>query len=727
MVAKRKKKTAVKKPAPKRKPKPVPFPAPRPYNPDRGDKYRESQAAIMREKTAARQEIGPLPDVVDPVRRESCRLDLRLFCETYLKETFEWDWSPDHLAAIERLQSCALTGGRFAFAMPRGSGKSSLCEAGALWAILYGHRKYVFLIGAADEKAVQSLESIRTELETNEKLGEDFPEVCYPIAMLDGEPRRANGQTLNGERTRIKIGDDRLIFPSIPGSPSMGSRIRVDGITGSGVRGPKAKTVDGKTIRPDLALVDDPQTDDSAASLSQCRKRETIINRAVLGMAGPGKKIAVFVPCTVIAPNDLADRILDRDRNPVWQGQRTRMVISWPERQDLWDQYAELRREDQKAGDQHGTRAVQMYRENQEEMDRGGVVSWEERYGKDDPNEISAIQHAWNLRIDNGDAAFNAEYQNEPDPLDLGAIDELDADAICEKRNEAERGSLVPGVTRVAAFIDVGKKILFWCKIGVTEAFSGHVLDYGTFPKQNRPTYFRAVDARPSLADQWPSHNENARIHAGLQKVLEEVMKPCGNLPVDRCFIDSGKWPDVVQGAIRQSPYRPQLMASKGWGIGSGRSPMSEWTKDIVRKGDHWVLKNNPDGRLIIYDANHWKSFVAKALLTPPAGVGCLQLFGDKTTNHQLFADHLTSEYRTGSHRSKVGDQSEQELWSIRPEKRDNHWLDCLVGAYVAASYSGAAWSSAGAAGEAVRPKARRTPISLRELWEKKHSKAGAR
>ncbi|MEO1984754.1 MAG: hypothetical protein ABGZ24_29910, partial [Fuerstiella sp.] len=88
----------------------------------------------------------------------------------------------------------------------------------------------------------------------------------------------------------------------------------------------KYKRADGKAVRPSLVVLDDPQTDESARSLSQCANREAILAGAVLGLAGPGKKISGIMPCTVIRPDDMADNILDRDKHPEWNGERTKMV-----------------------------------------------------------------------------------------------------------------------------------------------------------------------------------------------------------------------------------------------------------------------------------------------------------------------------------------------------------------------------------------------------------------
>lgn len=71
----------------------------------------------------------------------------------------------------------------------------------------------------------------------------------------------------------------------------------------------KTKTPDGRSVRPELVVLDDPQTDESARSLSQCATRESILAGAVLGLAGPGKKISGIMPCTVIRPGDMRERV----------------------------------------------------------------------------------------------------------------------------------------------------------------------------------------------------------------------------------------------------------------------------------------------------------------------------------------------------------------------------------------------------------------------------------
>jgi hypothetical protein len=53
---------------------------------------------------------------------------------------------------------------------------------------------------------------------------------------------------------------------------------------------------------------------------------------------------------------------------------------------------------------------------------------------------------------------------------------------------------------------------------------------------------------------------------------------------------------------------------------------------------------------------------------------------------HRLLAEHLTAEYRVKTE----GRGRSVDEWKSRPERGDNHWLDCLVGCAVAGSMQGA-------------------------------------
>jgi len=639
------------------------------------------------------RDIGDLPEVSDPARKERAARDFRFFCETYFPQTFHLKWSDDHLKVIAKIEQAVLEGGLFAMAMPRGSGKTSLCETGCLWALVYGHREFVALVGSDEEHAAGMLESIKAELENSEILGADFPEVCHPIRSLEGIHQRASGQLYRGKQTHIGWTAREIVLPTIPGSAASGSIIRVAGITGR-IRGMKHKRVDGVSVRPSLVLIDDPQTDESARSPSQCANRERILAGAILGLAGPGKKIAGLMTLTVVRPDDLADRILDREKHPQWQGERTKMIYAFPAREALWQRYAEVRAEGLRS-DRGIKAATEFYKQHRTAMDEGAVVAWPERFNHD---ELSALQHAMNLKLQN-EAAFFAEYQNEPLPEVQATDDLLTADQIAAKVSGHQRGQVPLGCTRLTMFVDVQGKALFYLVAAWEDDFTGYVIDYGTEPDQKTPGgYFTLRDLRRTLATAAPRAGVEGAIYAGLERLIgatvaREWRRDDGAMVrVDRCLIDAnwGSSTDVVYQFCRQSSHAGVLMPSHGRYVGASSIPFSDYKrKRGERIGLNWrvpVVTGKRAVRHVVFDTNYWKSFVHARLTVPMGDPGCLSLFGSKPESHRLIAEHLTSEYRVKTEgRGRTVDE-----WKLRVDGLDNHWLDCLVGAAVAASMHGA-------------------------------------
>ena len=72
-------------------------------------------------------------------------------------------------------------GGKLALAMPRGSGQTTLVETSVIWALLYGHYRYIVIIGANNTAATEILKNIKLALTQNKSLQEDFPESVYPF------------------------------------------------------------------------------------------------------------------------------------------------------------------------------------------------------------------------------------------------------------------------------------------------------------------------------------------------------------------------------------------------------------------------------------------------------------------------------------------------------------------------------------------------------------------
>jgi hypothetical protein len=650
---------------------------------ERYDDIKSRTGERSRRVSAAGRDIGPPPAVVDAARRDSCRLDFRLFCDTYAAESFPLAWSPDHLTAIAKIEGAVLRGELFAFAMPRGSGKTTLCEWACLWALLNGHRQFIVLIGSDQAIAEQMLDSIKSHLEQNELLAADYPEATYPIRALEGINARARGQTIDGTPTKIEWTADQITLATVPGGASSGAAVRVAGITGR-IRGLRHTRPDGKTIRPDLVLIDDPQTDESAASPSQCATRERTLSGAILGLAGPGKTIAGLCTVTVIRTDDLADRLLDRQRHPSWQGERTKLVYEWPDAEDAWSQYAELRREGQRDGTGTGA-ADEFYRQRQAEMDKGGRVAWTERKAIGD---LSAIQHAWNLRIDRGEAAFNAEFQNSPLADDI-TTDKLDKRQLVLRATNIARGIVPAGHTKLTAFVDVQDRLLYWLVASWSESFGGHVVAYGAHPDQGS-SYFEAASARKTLALATPGAGFEAALRAGLDEtarlLLARDWQREDGVPmrISQLMVDAnwGQSTAVVRNFARSSPFAASILPSRGKGVGASGTPMGPRKNRGDRAGLNWLVGKTAEGTQIeaTYDTNFWKTFVSARLRL---GLGDPEAIMLHAGHHEMLIEHLVAEFPV---RVEARGRSVDEWKSVA---RENHWWDCLVGCAVAASITG--------------------------------------
>ncbi len=662
------------------------------------ERNKESANAWSLDRSQKGREIsGGYPGPGDLVSRASCERDLRLFCETYFPNAFNLSWSDDHIRAISRMQDIVLNGGLFALAMPRGGGKTSLSVRAAIWALLYGHRRFVCLVAATENLATKLMEPIKTELTWNELLMADFRQVCYPFKKLENNGRKCIGQIFKGQETRIVWSEDRLTFATLPddvcdGKNVSGSTVTVAGITGA-LRGQSSTLATGDVIRPELILLDDPQTRESAMSSIQSGTREAIIKGDVLYMAGPHQKIAAIMPCTVIRVGDLADLMLDHKKNPEWAGQKNKMVYAFPTNMKHWDEYRRIQcKSFETGGDGH--EATEYYGLNRVEMDAGGMVAWAARHY---PDELSALQHAMNLKFQD-ERAFFAECQNDPMPAQDARSDDLMPDQIMAKINRMKRGHVPVSCNRITAFIDVQASLLFYCVTGWQDDFTGYVLDYGSYPDQ-KIGYYTLANVKTPLSAVIKGAALEGQLYGGLDALTislcsrEWPRDDGAALRIERCLIDAN-WSDstdIVYKICRQSAFSSILTPSRGRYVGASSTSLGEWGKqEGERRGLNWVLRTTAaykSLRLAQYDTNFWKSFMATRLSTAMGDKGCLTLFGSKPDEHRMFADQVTSEFRVRTQR--VGSTREVDEWKKKPEQVDNHFWDCLVGSAVAASIQG--------------------------------------
>jgi hypothetical protein len=395
---------------------------------------------------------------------------------------------------------------------------------------------------------------------------------------------------------------------------------------------------------------------------------------------------------------------LNRKLHPEWQGERAKLVYQWPSNQDLWDQYTEIRADSFRAGNR-GEEATAFYGAHRAEMDAGFTVGWPARFEKD---ELSAQQHAINLRIKHGDQ-FDAEFQNDPKrPADQQAL--LSAQEICERLNRHARGVAPAAATIVTCHIDVQARLLYWLVCAWQPDFTGHVLAYGTWPDQAR-RYFSYSQIRRTLSSVTKIGSLTGSISAGLEALCDELIGrewPRDDgvaLRMNRVLIDAnwGDSTETIYSFCRGSRHAAVLLPAHGKFVGAGSIPLNvRKRKPGETMGPEWrVARSERAIRHVVYDTNYYKSFCHQRLAQPDGEPGALRLYGDNPDEHRLLADHFLAEYpiRTEGRGRVVFE------WKLRPERPDNHWLDNLVGAAVAASEQGAVLPGMGAPAIARAPR----------------------
>ena len=657
----------------------------------RAEYRRGKSAEYSRSDSTSIRDIGPIPKIANKRRRTAAMRSLLKFATTYFPERFTLAFSPDHKKVFRRGDAAIDGGELFALAMPRGSGKSTIAEVAALKAIFSGRHPMIAIIGSDKESAVDMLESIKIEIETNELLAADFPEICFPVVSLDGINHRCKGQTCCGVRTRIEWGANRIVLPTIEGSPASGVAVRTYGITGR-IRGAKHRRADGDSVRPSFVVLDDIQTDESAWSPSQCEHRERIVKGAVLGLAGPGKRVSGIVPITVIRGGDAADRLLDRKLNPEFHGERMSLLYAFPKRADLWERYNDLRVAELEA-DRGLAKATAFYRKHRKQMQLSARVAWPARFDAA-AGEVDALQHAMNLYFTDP-YAFACEYQNQP-PANAGGDDEfLDAAAITRRINDLDAGVVPDDAAFLVAGVDVQKTLLYYVVLALRADFTAYIVEYGSFPKQ--PTnYFTLRSATRKFASVCEATTVEGRLRESLAGLIEADLyartwrrSDGAEMRLAATLIDAqwGDMRDVVYSFIGRSAI-PNLLPSHGVYIGAATTPIGEEKRKAGELlGLNWKVSFRSGVRRVVFDSNFWKTFAARRLATPAGDPGSATLYCAPPSRHRLIGDHVTAESPT-----VVSARGRDVVeWKLAPNRPDNHLFDCLSQAFCAGSIVGCA------------------------------------
>lgn len=616
-------------------------------------KNRAIAAKGMAKLRADGREVS-IPQCQNPERRESCRLDLCEYYRTYYPHYVYLEPAPEHFKILQDMQRCILYGGKKAIAAPRGFGKDTLCAVALNWAMSYGHRHWPVYGAATKDDAVKKLENLKAEWETNDLLMEDFPEIAVPIRALERSPQRARQQRIldplefddAGEPlsyfSYIKWGADEITFPTVRGALGSGASVSTAGLDGA-IRGKNRQGT-----RPDFAIINDAETNESARSPVQIKNRTRVIEQDVAGLAGPGKTMATFMLCTIIQRGCVADSFTDRAKKPAWDGERLAALKSFPDREDLWEEYMRLRRVGQMEKDPHGREAHRFYLHNRAAMDAGAVVTWMERYNRNlledgEPEEVSALQALYNQRCDNGEEFFFSELQNDPLPENQDALG-LTPKLVASRCSGYAQGIVPAGAVRITRGIDVGARELHSVTKAWMDSGDSYVVDYARIPVEAPTGDLRDPDSPARKA-----------LEMAVMQALRVAHSEAEAFPykdsdgeeryVDLTLVDSGFLPDVVYLFCRQSG--PRYKPTKGFGTRQGQKRYAApRQKSKLTKPMHQCYASKTAKNVIVYhvNADYWKLFSQLRYLQDPETPGAASLWGMDPAHHRNFANHICAE-----------------------------------------------------------------------------------
>jgi hypothetical protein len=522
--------------------------------------------------------------------------------------------------------------------------------------MIYGHRRYAVVIGPNAEHAANVVGDIKAIFDAVPELAEAFPGTVFPIRKLDGRVQRAATQHSIGKPTKIEWKTTTICLPTTA-EYGAGCAVEARGIT-AGIRG----MVRGKQ-RPDFVFLDDPQDRESANSAAQTADRERIISGDVLGLAGHDRQIAAFMAVTVIVRGDLADRYLDRDAHPDWHGARSKLVDTWPP-SPLWETYDELWREAVRAGDGMAKKATVFYAENQASMDAGADVADHGLF--DSSTELSAIQHARNLRLAMGEEAYAAEYDNQPLSVST-MVYELTTGDICNRVSQLARFSVPREALAVVAFADINHSALHWSVVAFLPRARCEVAAYGRTPG-------RGVLVRANASEA----ERRAAITTGLTQWAGELAA-CG-LKIDRVGIDGGYEPETVRDWLLRRRVAGWVM-TRGFASNRYRPDRGLQVFDNAH-----LTETKQAGRHIAFNADHWRETMQRAFLCDVGAPGACVLHAAPPSRHRDYAEQLTAERLVEKACGSGGTKFYK--WTHQPGAHWD-WADSLVGCHVLAATLG--------------------------------------
>ncbi|MEO5357017.1 MAG: phage terminase large subunit [Nitrospirae bacterium YQR-1] len=257
-------------------------------------------------------------------------------------------------------------------AAPRGNAKSTWTTLILpLWTTAFNARNFVLIVSDTTSQSEDFISFIKAELETNERLNQDFPHITG-----EGKIWRA----------------DTLITHN-------GVKIRGVGA------GQKLRGMRHGSRRPDLVICDDLENDEAVMSVEQRRKLEDWFFKALMKI---GQKDTIYiVVATVLHYDSLLSKLL---KKPGWRGKKFKAIIRYSKskRWEEWENIFSSGSPPLTGTESKETAEIMAdayFNTYKDEMLAGTEVLWP---------EVEDYYYLMKMRISDGPAYFDSEKQNEP-------------------------------------------------------------------------------------------------------------------------------------------------------------------------------------------------------------------------------------------------------------------------------------------------------------------------
>lgn len=296
--------------------------------------------------------------------------NLREFGKEYFPHRLTASLSIFHQSLVSDLDHFnSHRGQKYSYIAPRGSAKSTWSTIiNTIWLAITRREKYIIIISDVQPVANKFLREIKYEIESNQKLREDY-EDCRPGEVWATETI----ELINGVRIE-----------------SVGKGGKIRGRIHQG-------------MRPTLVVLDDPQGLDDAHSEDRMAGDMEFLNSDVLKAGEPDTNYLMLG--TALADNCM---VCQCARTPGWKSHKYKSLITEPTNMHLWSQWRELLyRHDDPQRDEKAREWYLQHRSGEGGMDFGAKVLWPERV------PLFDLMHK---RYSEGERAFLSEEQGEPMP-----------------------------------------------------------------------------------------------------------------------------------------------------------------------------------------------------------------------------------------------------------------------------------------------------------------------